>query len=140
MRIVLDTNVVVSALLWGGTPYRLIEAASVGAIELYSSPALIAELAEILERSHLSTRLAEQGISAEETLVRYAQLAHIVSPTEVPRVVPSDPDDDHAVACAVLAGADVIVSGDRALLAIAHHRGIDLVTPAAAVARMASVP
>ena len=79
-------------------------------------------------------------MSAEEVLVRYAQLAHIVSPTEVPRVVPNDPDDDHVIACAVLAGADLIVLGDRALLAIAHHHGIDLVTPATAVARMESMP
>lgn len=48
MRFVLDTNVVISALVWGGVPYKLIEAAVAGDIELVSSPALLAELRDVL--------------------------------------------------------------------------------------------
>jgi len=51
VRVVLDTNVVASALLWGGTPERLIELAGEGSLELFTSQALLAELASILERA-----------------------------------------------------------------------------------------
>ena len=54
MRVVLDTNVVASALLWGGTPERLIEAAGEGTLELFTSEALLAELAGILGRAKFS--------------------------------------------------------------------------------------
>ena len=48
VRVVLDTNIVVSALVWGGTPYELIAAATEERLELYSSPALLEELADML--------------------------------------------------------------------------------------------
>ena len=58
MRVVLDTNIVISALLWGGLPYRLLQLAVAGEIEVLTSPALLAELAEVLERTHLASRIA----------------------------------------------------------------------------------
>ena len=56
MRPVLDTNVVVSAVIWGGMPYRLLQAATDGDLELYTSPALLAELRSVLAREHLASR------------------------------------------------------------------------------------
>lgn len=60
MRLVLDTNVDVSALVWGGVPYRLIEAAAAGDVDLVTSPALLAELRDVLGREHLASRMAVQ--------------------------------------------------------------------------------
>jgi putative PIN family toxin of toxin-antitoxin system len=60
VRVVLDTNVVVSALLWGGVPYRLIHAASAGGIALFASAVLLKELRDTLARPHLASRLAQQ--------------------------------------------------------------------------------
>lgn len=133
MRIDLDTNVVVSALIWGGTPYKLIEAAVDGDLALCTSPALLAELRAVLAREHLGSRLEQQRSSVEETVTLYAGLTISVSPTATPRVVPGDADDDQVIAAAVAAGADLVVSGDRQLLALGSHRNIRIVTPAAAV-------
>jgi putative PIN family toxin of toxin-antitoxin system len=133
VRIVLDTNVVVSALLWGGTPYRLIQAAVDGALTLCTSPALLAELRGVLAREHLASRLERQSSSVEEALALYDGLAVTVSPETAPRVVVADPDDDHVIAAAVAAKADLVVSGDRHLLDLASHDGIRIVTPAEAV-------
>lgn len=92
MRVVLDTNIVVSALIWGGKPLNLLQAATAGDIELYTSPALLAELREVLGREHLASRLAAQRASLEQTVGFYGDLAIGVSPLAVPRVVPNDPD------------------------------------------------
>ena len=136
MRIVLDTNVVISALIWGGTPYRLIEAAVDGGLELYTSPALLAELHAVLARKHLASRLQRLGSSVDEAVALYAALAISVSPPEVPPVVPGDSDDDHVIAAAVSTGADLLVSGDGHLLAVEQHFSIRIVTPAEAVAQI----
>jgi len=55
VRLVLDTNVVVSAVVWGGMPYKLIEAAAAGDVELVTSAALLAELRNVLGRGHLAS-------------------------------------------------------------------------------------
>ena len=121
VRVVLDTNVVVSALLWGGLPYRLLQAATDGDIELYTSPMLLAELQEVMAREHLASRLAEKQSSIDEAFALYSELAIAVSPLDVPRVVPNDADDDHVIAAAVMANATLIVSGDRHLLELKSH-------------------
>lgn len=115
MRVVLDTNTVVSALLWGGLPYRLMQLAEAGEIELVTSPALIAELADVLEHSHLKPRIIAQNVSPEQLLAQYQSFAQSVVPHSVPAVIAADPDDDQVLACAVAGNADLIVSGDRHL-------------------------
>ena len=136
MRIVLDTNVVVSALIWGGVPYKLIEAAAAGDIELVTSPALLAELRDVLGREHLASRLAAQRSSALQAIGFYGELAISVSPLSTPRVVPNDIDDDHVIAAAVAGSADIVVSGDRHLLSMGGHQGIGIVNAAEAVRRL----
>jgi uncharacterized protein len=134
MRVVLDTNTVVSALLWGGLPYRLMQLAQAGEIELVTSPALIAELAEVLERSHLKPRITAQNISPEQLLVQYQSFALSVVPPSVPAVIAADPDDDQVLACAVAGNADLIVSGDRHLHDLGGgYRGIPILRAAHAV-------
>lgn len=60
----------------------------------------------------------------------------MVSPPVVPRVVARDPDDDHVLACAIVASADLIVSGDRDLLELNSYQGIPVLKPADALARI----
>jgi len=133
VRIVLDTNVVVSALIWGGTPYKLIEAAVAGDLVLCTSPALLAELRAVLTREHLASRLEGQRTSVEEALALYSALAMSVSPAAAPRLVPGDADDDHMIAAAIAANADMLVSGDHHLLVLGSHQSVRIVGPAEAV-------
>ena len=138
MRIVLDTNVVLSALLWRGTPHHLL--AAIGqrsSIQLYSSTALLEELAEVLTRPSATKRLALIGRSAREVLADYVEAIELVEPASVPREVVGDVDDDQVIAAAVAARADLIVSGDRKhLLPIGSHQGIAIVTAREVVDRI----
>ena len=133
MRVVLDTNVIVSALIWGGLPFQLLQAAEAGAITLFSSPVLLEELRDTLARPHLASRLGRERSSVEQAVSLYEQLVNLVNP---PAIAPTsrDPNDDHVIACALAAGASLIVSGDRDLLVLNAHRSIAIVTPAQATA------
>lgn len=134
VRIVLDTNVVLSALLWRGTPYRLLEAARQReTAELFTSAVLLEELAEILIRPVPAKRLAIIGRTARQVLADYVNAVDLVMPLAVPAVITADPDDDHVIAAAVEARADLIVSGDRHLLDLGRHGAIRILTPAEAV-------
>mgnify|MGYP005842370595 CR=1 FL=1 len=126
MRAVLDTNVVVSALLWGGTPFRLFELASDGQLLLYTSPTLLAELHDVLARAHLARRLASQRRVIAEAVGQYKALSIAITPLSTPRVVPTDIDDDQVIACALAASAELIVSGDSDLLVLHPWRGIQI--------------
>jgi uncharacterized protein len=138
VRIVLDTNVVLSALLWRGEPHRLLDALrSRGEVRLFTSPALLDELADVLTRSSATKRLAIIGKTAREVLADYVEAVEVVEPEHVPRVVPDDADDDQVIAAAIAAGADWIVSGDADLLSIESHQGIPIITAAQAVQQIA---
>lgn len=137
MRLVPDTNVVVSAVLWQGTPYRLLTAIRQQPnVQICSSTVLLEELAEVLARPFAARRLALIGKTAREVLADYVDAVELVDPVEVPRVVPNDPDDDHVIAAAWAAHADYIVSGDSDLLSLESFKGIPIVTAAQAVAMM----
>lgn len=134
MRIVLDTNVALSALLWRGKPYRLLEAIRQRSdVRLFSSPVLLAELTDVLSRPSPAKQLAVIGKSAREVLADYIEIVEVVEPDEVPRVVPSDADDDHVIAAAVTAHATLIVSGDSDLLSMGSHQGIDILSAVMAI-------
>ncbi len=133
MQAVLDTNVVVSALIWGGTPFKLLQAATDDHLTLYTSPALLAELREVLTRDHLARRLSKQQTTIKDAIRLYAEMSIPVTPLTTPRAVPNDIDDDQVIACALAASAQLIVSGDSDLLVLHPWRGIQILNAAEAV-------
>lgn len=138
MRVVADANVFVSAAL-GRSPdapsVRIISAALDGRLELVMSPALLAEIADVLSRPRLRKR-----ISAEDAQLFLADVAAQVvmfaDPADPPRIC-RDPDDDYLVALGVVCGADALVTGDDDLLAVdSDHAGIDVLTPRQLIDRL----
>ncbi|TAH43835.1 MAG: putative toxin-antitoxin system toxin component, PIN family [Gammaproteobacteria bacterium] len=136
MRIVADTNTVVSGLLWRAAPRRLIDAGREQRITLITSPVLLAELADVLGRSKFIEPLRRDGLTAERLVAEYAAITQLVRPVAVPRVVARDPDDDHIIACALAAKADAIVSGDRDLLDLHEYQGIAILAASDAITRI----
>lgn len=130
MRAVADTNVVVSGLLWQGPPRRVLAQARLGTVELFTSPAMLAELQDVLMRRKFARRLALARVEPRDLVLGYAALARIILPAEIDPTIADDPDDDAVLACALAARADVIVSGDRHLLKLREFQGIRILRAA----------
>jgi putative PIN family toxin of toxin-antitoxin system len=139
VRFVLDTNLLVSGLLFAGLPRQLLNAARAGEFELCTSEVLLAELLDVLTREKFAHRLAQAGLAPERLVDDLRKLAVVVLPVNVPRVVPNDPDDDHVLAAALAGVADLVASGDkRDLLPLRSYFGIPIVTALEAMQRIAS--
>lgn len=137
MRLVLDTNLLVSGVIAGGLPRRLLQGALSGEFELCTSEVLLSELLEVLQRPKFASRLGPAGLTAHGVVDDLRRIAVIVIPAKTPRVVPTDPDDDHVIAAAVAGGANVIASGDqRDLLPLGSYQGIPIVSAREAVERL----
>lgn len=133
MRAVIDTNVLLSALLWGGTPRALLEQVRNGTVTLISSPALLAELARVLERPKFDVVLLRSNTSRAQTLAEVRLLAGVVDPPPLAQPVCRDPDDDAVLALALAAQADLVISGDDDLLSLNPFEGIPILMPAQAL-------
>lgn len=133
MRIVLDTNVVMSALLWRGTPHRLLEAIRQHPnVRLYRSAVPIEELTDVFTRPAATKQLAVIGNEARQVIADYIEIVELAEPSEVPRMS-RDPDDDHVLACAIAANATLICSSDHDLLVLGQYQNIPILTAADAL-------
>jgi uncharacterized protein len=128
VRVVADTNTVISGLLWHGAPRRLLNAARAGQIDLCTSAVLLAELQDTLQRDKFAERLERAGVTPRQLVVGYAALATPVKPATISPTILDDPDDDAVLACAVAAQAQVIASGDSHLLRLKEFQGIRILT------------
>jgi uncharacterized protein len=124
MRLVLDTNVLVSALHFGGRPRRLLEAVLSGRHQLVGGNAILVELEAVLVDTCRWERGRAAGARSEVEAV-----SDMVTPVEIPNVC-RDPDDDEILAIAIAGKADAVVTGDSDLLAIRRYEGIRIVTVA----------
>lgn len=125
MRIVVDTNVLVSGVFFGGAPSQVLGAWRDGRVELLVSPEILDEYRRVGEE--LQQRF--QGVSLAPFLALIALHARVVEPRPLPEGVTVDPDDDKFFACALAGDCRLIVSGDRHLLAASGYRGVRVVKP-----------
>ena len=123
MRVVLDTNTVLSGSLWSGVPSQLLDLGREGTIRLFTSDALLKELDKILLRDKFTAIIASKKITPALAMEEYEEITESVIPIPIERTV-RDIDDDVVIGTALAAHADLIVSGDKDLLALHPHQGI----------------
>jgi len=132
VRVVFDTNVLVSALGFGGTPLEALIRAFEDDVQLVVASETLAELDRVMQYD----RLPFTGGKRKQYLEILRNEAEVV--TELPElaVVERDPDDDMFLACAVGGNCQYVVSGDDHLLALKSFRGVEIVSPASFLDRV----
>lgn len=123
MRVVADTNVLISAFVFpGGPPERVYRSAIEGRIQLITSSPLLLELGRVL------TGKFDRPHEAAQVVSHIATIADIVAPEERVSVIAEDPADDRVLEAGAEGHADAIVTGDRHLLRLKRWREIRIIT------------
>lgn len=125
MKIVLDTNVLISGIFFSGLPGKILQSWHSRKFQLAVSIEIIEEYLNVAER--LANSYA--GVEYEEILDLIVQNAQLVQAADLPEPVCEDPDDDKFLACARASNTKIIVSGDSDLLNVSGYCGIQVLTP-----------
>lgn len=123
MKIVIDTNVVISGVFFGGYPRTVIDAVLDRKLSVFATTDIIEEYLEIAQE--MIAR--KQGLCREELLSAFVEKIKLIE-THSDIHVSCDPDDDKFIACAKDSNALYIVSGDRDLLVLGHYDNIQMIT------------
>lgn len=134
-RVVIDTNVWISGLLWRGKAYRCLMLARTGFVQAVYCPSMAAELTEKLRGKF---RYSEHEIRAVVHDLNRIAIRFEISGSL--RVIEADPDDDKFIECAVVAGATAVVSEDHHLLQLGRYREIEILSSAGLLKRLAETP
>jgi hypothetical protein len=125
MRVVFDTNVWISGLVFKGEVRKVLQKALDEEVRPVISVPLLRELENVL----LSSKIDYSPHAAAETLHQVQELCLLVHPAQKIHVITQDPADNRVLECALEGDVDFIVSGDKHLLALGVFRGIRIVTP-----------
>lgn len=130
MKVVVDTNVVISGLLWFGVPHEVLDAAKAKKFEIICTEALVDELHNVLSRSKFDKPLAKRALNRDELVKQFLAYTSMVEPAPVPEDAVRDPKDVKVLACALGGQASYLVTGDDDLLVLKTYEEIKIVTPA----------
>jgi putative PIN family toxin of toxin-antitoxin system len=129
-RVVLDTNTLISGLLWDGNESIVIEKAEKKAIKLFISHHILKELDGVLKRDKFSKKLEGKEYTVEKAIAKIALISTLIEPSSNITEIEEDPADNRVLECAISCKADFIVSGDKHLLNLKEYEGIKIVKAA----------
>ncbi|MBW1739134.1 MAG: putative toxin-antitoxin system toxin component, PIN family [Deltaproteobacteria bacterium] len=133
MKVVADTNVVVSGLLWGGPPNRILRWVRDGLLEIIVCEETTAEVRRVIQYKRFSKRLSDLDTSSNEVFSYFMNLVTFAStPGSIPEVIKADLFDNIFLALASENSAQLIISGDKHLLDLGTYKDIEIVTPSEA--------
>jgi uncharacterized protein len=129
MRVVIDTNVWLSALLWGGQPNFILQLVENKQIQAISSEEILNELTDIFQKSKLQKRLNQLNFSAEAVTLIAKRLMTFVAIEAI--IIPElrDPKDQMILSTAITGNAEVVISGDKDLLVLHPFANISILSP-----------
>jgi len=126
MRIVLDTNVLISGIFFGGNPRKVLEKWQEKSFTLLTSLEILAEYEEVLDRLESKSKKKTKSIVAK-TVNLLTRESEVILPS-VDVHLSRDPDDDKFINCALSGSAIYIVSGDNDLLELKEVQGFEIIT------------
>ena len=125
MRVVLDTNVLISGIFFSGPPHQILKFWHQGKLTLVISESIFDEYQRVAKE--LSAQFPD--IELEPILALLLTESDLIQAGELPEQVCNDPDDDKFLACALVGKSKIIISGDKALLKVSGYRGIEVLQP-----------
>ena len=128
LQTVLDTNVLISGILWRGVPFQLLRWAEERHLRIYTSLEILAEVYRVLHYPKFQQYIDNQQASPGELFAKIASLCTVVQVDQVVKGVCSDADDEKFLSCALAANVAVLVSGDKHLLDLKKYRSIHILT------------
>lgn len=130
MRVVIDTNVIVSGFFFGGIPAAVLRLAESGTVTACFTTETLAEANRILAQKEFEKYRQQLSYPVATMLEALARTSlHFPTPADIPSHITSDPSDNHFLACAQIANAQYIISGDKHLLNLKKFARIPIVTP-----------
>ena len=133
LKVVIDTNVVISALLFGGIPGKLIAFWQRGIMRPAASKEIIDEYLHVLTYPKFELSEEEINYLLYQEIIPYFD---VIDAHPGPRIIKKDPENDKFIRCASAANAKYIISGDRHLLALKAFQKIKILSPADFINRL----
>jgi len=124
LKVVLDTNILVSAWLWEGNESKIVELIENGLVIGYTSPLLIREFEKVM--NYPKFRLSEEEIASATGY--YQIILRTIEPKTMVNIIRDDPEDNRVLDCALSAKANAIITGDKHLLALGRFKNIKILT------------
>jgi uncharacterized protein len=124
-KIVIDTNIYISAVFWGGKPRELVDLGRSGQISIFTSLEIEQE---ILRKLKTKFRLSDE--ESAQILLDFSTFTNLVKISRKLTVIDDDPDDNKFIECALSSMSEFIVSGDKHLLKLENYNGIRILKAA----------
>lgn len=125
IKVVLDSNVYISAILFGGKAEKIRNLTKEGALEVFVSEAILVEIGDVLKK-----KFRWQNWQIVQVIDDIREFSTLVFPQKIVRVIKEDEADNRIVECALEGKVKYIVSGDKHLLSLKEHQEIMILSPA----------
>ncbi len=125
MKVIIDTNVIISGIFFSGPPYKILSAWRNKRLQIVFSPAIVDEYQRV--GKELGKRFPR--VNSEPFMELLMIEGHLINALLLPYSVCADPDDDKFIACAIASQTKIIISGDKHLLKVSGHKGIEVIKP-----------
>ena len=129
LKVVVDTNVAISGLLWYVLPNKILKLARDGFIEICTTRAIFTELIRVLEYTRFQERLGELGLTSTDLIDYYEDIVVFYKENAVVDIIRTDKSDNRFIEAAIDSGSNIIITGDEHLLKIKEYRDIAILTP-----------
>ena len=129
MKVVLDTNVLISATFWPGNSYKIIKKVERGEIELFLSLEILKEFSEVLSYEEIQKKIKIKNLYVNYSIEKLVSISKIIFPKEKINIIKEDPSDNKFLECAYEGKVDYIISKDKHILRLKEFKNIKIVTP-----------
>ena len=129
MKVVVDVNVWISGLLWGGIPRKILQLAQTHQIIIFASDDLFKEVETTLIRAKFESKIISLGLTVESILDAATEIINFCPDISIQVPELRDVKDNHILAAALSAKAEVVITGDRDVLVLEDFAGIPIMNP-----------